>query len=63
MIEKETEKEAIIQSQTADEHMSPFGIEHSWFMDTSKAQSEGFRFLNLNDWLPELVIILNTTYE
>ncbi|KTD85618.1 NAD-dependent epimerase/dehydratase family protein [Paenibacillus etheri] len=63
MIEEETEKHAIIQNQTADEHMSPFGIEQSWFMDTTKAQSAGYKFLNLNNWLPELVSSLNKTYE
>lgn len=63
MIEKETGKQAIIQKETADEHISPFGIEHSWFMDTQKAQSEGFRFLTLTDWLPELISILNKSYQ
>lgn len=63
MIEEETEKHAIIQKQTADEHMSPFGIEHSWFMDTTKAQTAGYKFLNLKNWLPELVSSLNKTYE
>lgn len=62
MIEEETEKHAIIQKQTADEHMSPFGIEQSWFMDTTKAQSAGYKFLNLKNWLPELVSSLNKTY-
>lgn len=61
-IEKETDKQAIILNQTDDEHMSPFGIEHSWFMDTTKAQSAGYKFLLLNDWLPELVSSLNKTY-
>lgn len=63
MIEKETGKQAIIQKETADEHISPFGIEHSWFMDTQKAQSEGFRFLTLTDWLPELISTLNKSYQ
>ncbi|MDH6370427.1 nucleoside-diphosphate-sugar epimerase [Paenibacillus sp. PastF-3] len=63
MIEEETGKHASIQSQTADEHMSPFGIEQSWFMDTTKAQSAGYKFLNLKHWFPELVSSLNKTYE
>lgn len=63
IIEEETGKQAIIQSQTADEHMSPFGIEQSWFMNTTKAQSAGYKFLNLNVWLPELINSLNKTYE
>ncbi|WHY21203.1 NAD-dependent epimerase/dehydratase family protein [Paenibacillus sp. G2S3] len=63
IIEEETGKQAIIQSQTADEHMSPFGIEQSWFMNTTKAQSAGYKFLNLNVWLPELISSLSKTYE
>lgn len=61
MIEDETGQQAMIHKKTADEHMSPFGIEQSWFMDTTKAQSEGYTFLTLSDWLPELVHTLNTT--
>jgi nucleoside-diphosphate-sugar epimerase len=63
MIEKENGKQAVIQRETSDEHMSPFGIKQSWFMDTTKAQSEGYSFLSLRDWLPELVSSLNRTYE
>ncbi|MEK4104325.1 NAD-dependent epimerase/dehydratase family protein [Paenibacillus odorifer] len=63
LIEKETRKQAVIQSETADAHNSPFGITQSWFMDTAKAQSEGYKFLTLSDWLPELVSTLNQTYE
>ncbi|WP_230493710.1 epimerase [Paenibacillus polymyxa] len=43
--------------------MSPFDITQSWFMDTSKALSEGYSFLSLNEWLPKLVTSLNRTYE
>ena len=63
MIEAEAGKLADLHSQTADEHMSPFGIEQSWFMDTTKAQSNGYKFLSLANWLPELIGSLNTTYE
>ncbi|WP_263560774.1 NAD-dependent epimerase/dehydratase family protein [Paenibacillus polymyxa] len=63
IIEQVTGKQAVIQEKTADEHMSPFGITQSWYMDTSNAQSEGYSFLSLNEWLPELVISLNRTYE
>ena len=63
MIEEETGKQAILQEKTADEHMSPFGIEQSWFMDTGKAQSKGFRFLTLVDWLPVLISTLNKSYQ
>ncbi|WP_233277796.1 hypothetical protein [Paenibacillus durus] len=43
------------REKTADEHMSPFGIPQSWYMDTTKAQAAGFSFLTLADWFPELV--------
>lgn len=63
MIEAETGKLSDLHNQTADEHMSPFGIEQSWFMDTTKAQSNGYKFLSLANWLPELIGSLNTAYE
>ncbi|WP_226001772.1 NAD-dependent epimerase/dehydratase family protein [Paenibacillus sp. BJ-4] len=62
-IEHVTGKQAVVKEKTADEHMSPFGIEQSWYMDTTKAQSEGYSFLSLHEWLPELVTSLNRSYE
>ncbi|WP_418026555.1 NAD-dependent epimerase/dehydratase family protein [Paenibacillus sp. JJ1722] len=59
IIEQTTGKQAVVKEKTADEHMSPFGITQSWYMDTSKAQSEGYSFLSLNEWLPELITSLN----
>lgn len=59
IIEQATGKQAVVKEKTADEHMSPFGITQSWYMDTSKAQSEGYSFLSLNEWLPELITSLN----
>ncbi|MHB0860850.1 NAD-dependent epimerase/dehydratase family protein [Paenibacillus sp. SEL3] len=58
IIEQVTGKQAVMKEKTADEHMSPFGITQSWYMDTSKAQSEGYSFLSLNEWLPELITSL-----
>ncbi|MDT3426334.1 nucleoside-diphosphate-sugar epimerase [Paenibacillus forsythiae] len=63
IIEAEVGKKAIIREQTADEHMSPFGIPQSWHMDTAKAAAAGFSFLTLADWLPELVSSLNRSYD
>lgn len=63
MIEKETGKQPNLHNQTPEKHMSPFGIEQSWYMDTTKAQSNGYNFLSLTDWLPELISTLNKTYE
>ncbi|MET3208449.1 UNVERIFIED_CONTAM: hypothetical protein ABIC26_001385 [Paenibacillus sp. PvR008] len=58
-----TGKQAVIKEKTADEHMSPFGITESWYMDTTKARSDGYSFLSLNKWLPDLVTSLNRSYE
>ncbi|MGG1615788.1 NAD(P)H-binding protein [Paenibacillus sp. NRS-1781] len=62
-IEQVTGKQAMIQEKTADEHMSPFGITQSWYMDTTKAQSNGYSFLSLTEWLPDLITNLNRSYE
>lgn len=58
LIEQETGHAALILPETSEEHMSPFGIEDSWIMDTTKARSAGFEFLELPVWLPELIIVL-----
>ncbi|MBT2293110.1 NAD-dependent epimerase/dehydratase family protein [Paenibacillus albidus] len=63
MIEQETGQAAQMHKVTPDEHMSPFGIEQSWFMDTAKARSHGFRFLKLGEWLPELIHELNSSID
>ncbi|MCM3781792.1 NAD-dependent epimerase/dehydratase family protein [Neobacillus mesonae] len=55
LIEKETGKQAEIQKDAGEEHASPFGIESSWFMDTNKAVKAGFKFDDLNHWLPDLI--------
>ncbi|WP_148298819.1 NAD-dependent dehydratase [Paenibacillus pini] len=54
-IEKETGKKAVIKKQTAKEDQSPFGIEDSWYMDTSKASRLGFKFKTVRSWLPDLI--------
>lgn len=59
IIERVTGHSAVVQSEAADGDKSPFGIEESWFMDTSKARSTGFSFLSLSEWFPELVTLLH----
>lgn len=59
IIERITGHSAVAQSEAADGDQSPFGIEESWFMDTSKARSAGFSFLSVSEWFPELVAVLN----
>lgn len=55
MIERETGKKADIRRDTPEKHQSPFGIEQSWHMDTSKARAAGYTFRELKDWLPPLI--------
>lgn len=61
IIESVTGKRAVIQTETEDEHMSPFGITESWHMDTTKARMAGFPFLSLTGWFPELAVKLNAS--
>jgi nucleoside-diphosphate-sugar epimerase len=55
LIEEATHKQAILKAHTEEEHMSPYGVEHSWYMDTVKATNAGFVFSRLQDWLPDLI--------
>ncbi|EUJ29176.1 hypothetical protein MFLO_11335 [Listeria floridensis FSL S10-1187] len=48
-------KSAIIEEVTEDEDESPFDIEKSYYLDTSRAKEAGFVFEKLENWLPELV--------
>lgn len=63
IIEEATGAQAMILSETADADMSPFGIDESWYMDTTKARSAGFSFLALDHWFPELVSTLSTSFR
>lgn len=55
LIENITGKPALIESETAQEHQSPFGVPASWVMDNTKAREAGYRFEALDDWLPGLI--------
>ena len=64
LIEDSTGKQAIIMSETADEHMSPFGITQSvWCMSNEKAKETGFLFVPLQEWLPSLIQRITKTFE
>ena len=54
-IEQRLGKQAIIESEITEANASPYGIEHSWMMDQSKAAEEGFEFSRLAEWYPALV--------
>jgi nucleoside-diphosphate-sugar epimerase len=52
-IEKETGKTAVLSN--ASQNVSPFNLEKTWTMDNGKARSLGFPFINLKEWLPDLI--------
>lgn len=62
-IEKETEKTAILQTDTAEEHLSPFEVPSSWLMDTTKAAAAGFSFWQLQEWMDRLIRELAEEYR
>ncbi|WP_175406429.1 hypothetical protein [Bacillus sp. FJAT-27264] len=53
----------MIVAEAPTEHSSPFYIRQPWFMDTTKARSAGYSFLDLATWMPELITTLNRSYE
>lgn len=57
LIERVTGKEAVVLSGVEAEggNQSPFGIPESWYFDTTKAQTAGFTFRQLNEWMPKLI--------
>lgn len=63
MIEEVTGQRAVLVEPADEAHRSPFNIPESWFMDTTKARSAGFSFLDLNAWLPELIAAMNAEYN
>ncbi|MGG4145195.1 hypothetical protein ABEW34_18960 [Paenibacillus algorifonticola] len=56
-------KRAKIVEEASEQHQSPFGVPASWYMDTSKAESAGFAFSHIDDWLPELIDELANTRQ
>ncbi|MFE4710141.1 hypothetical protein ACFRAM_04615 [Paenibacillus sp. NPDC056722] len=63
MIETVVGQKAMIVEEAPTEHSSPFYIRQPWFMDTTKARSAGYSFLDLATWMPELITSLNRSYE
>jgi nucleoside-diphosphate-sugar epimerase len=55
LIEEATGKQAVLTPQAEESDMSPYSVEHSWYMDNGKAQKAGFLFDDLHNWLPELI--------
>ncbi|OMF15435.1 NAD-dependent dehydratase [Paenibacillus amylolyticus] len=55
LIETVTGMQSQVLTETVKEDMSPFGIEQSWTMETTKAEQAGYTFEALMDWFPGLV--------
>ena len=54
-IEIVTGKNLILAREATDQNYSPFGISEDYYMDVSKAESEGFKVPLLKEWMPELI--------
>ncbi|RAP74564.1 NAD-dependent epimerase/dehydratase family protein [Paenibacillus montanisoli] len=55
LIEKATGRTAYAALETDEQHSSPFGVPEPWYMDISKAESAGYTFKELSDWLPPFI--------
>ena len=55
LIEEATGKKAKITLIGDDESRSPFGVPKDWFMNPQKGIEAGYQFLQLDDWLPNLI--------
>ncbi|OEH93630.1 NAD-dependent epimerase/dehydratase family protein [Bacillus solimangrovi] len=55
IIEEAVGKKALTELEVSNEHMSPFGIAESWYLDNSKATHAGYNFQHINNWFPSLV--------
>lgn len=59
LIEEASGKHAKISLVGGDEtSQSPYGVPADWYMSNAKAETAGFTFSQLEDWLPKLVITL-----
>ncbi|AIQ63948.1 NAD-dependent dehydratase [Paenibacillus stellifer] len=63
MLEREIGIKADVRSETPEEDASPFGIEGSWYMDTTYAQTAGFAFLELPEYLPSLIASIDSEFR
>lgn len=48
-------RQAIMTPAAEAEHLSPFAIPDSYYLDTSKARAAGYRFESIRDWMPALI--------
>jgi nucleoside-diphosphate-sugar epimerase len=55
LLEAKLKKPLVAGEKSMEACLSPFGVESDWNMDTSRAQSLGFEFQKISDWMPALV--------
>lgn len=56
--------EVISSGEEADkERLTPYAVEESYGLDTSKASAAGFFFTRISDWFPDLIKTLNASLE
>ncbi|NDI35462.1 NAD-dependent epimerase/dehydratase family protein [Chengkuizengella sediminis] len=55
IIGKKVQKEVLTTTEINNNNLSPFALNHSFLIDTSKAVKHGFQFSNIHEWLPELI--------
>ncbi|AOZ91289.1 NAD-dependent epimerase/dehydratase family protein [Paenibacillus crassostreae] len=58
LMEQGVGKTAIIEHNTDDINMSPYGVGQSFYMSNSKGVRAGFDFTQLNSWFPDLISYL-----
>ncbi|KKO52065.1 NAD-dependent epimerase/dehydratase family protein [Paenibacillus sp. DMB20] len=55
MIRQETGHAAPLLPSAGPERMSPFGIPGDWTMDNGRAETAGFSFWDVREWMPRLI--------
>jgi nucleoside-diphosphate-sugar epimerase len=55
LISAKTNGELLLAANETSGQYSPFGFSQDFYLNTDSAKSDGFEFLNLQQWLPELV--------
>lgn len=55
LIKEKTDGEVVIESDAGSADFSPFGFADDFRLNNDHAKSHGFEFLDVREWLPELV--------
>jgi len=54
-IEEKVGKSAIVVADTKEESDSPYNISETWLISNEKAKQQGYKFRELNEYLPSLI--------